>query len=104
MGEAAMARSGQLDHRIRHRVVGLVEDARAARQVGDYRSMRALAEAATVLDPRNRDARELLVASATRRQMTLLFVDIVGSTAMADTLDPEEVTALLGVYRGTCAE
>ena len=46
----------------------------------------------------------MLAGAATRRQMTLLFCDIVGSTELADQRDPEEVTAVLERYRTACAE
>ncbi|PZG14466.1 adenylyl cyclase class-3/4/guanylyl cyclase [Micromonospora craterilacus] len=38
-----------------------------------------------------------------RRTVTVLFVDIVGSTGLVDRLDPEEVRALQRVYFGTVA-
>ena len=39
------------------------------------------------LDPR----RETLDAAAERRQLTVMFCDLVGSTALSEQLDPEEI-------------
>lgn len=38
-----------------------------------------------------------------RRQVTVLFVDLVGSTALSKKLDPEDMGHLLRVYRDACA-
>jgi class 3 adenylate cyclase len=43
------------------------------------------------------------VAGAERRLMTVLFCDIIGSSALAARLDPEELGELLVVYRERCA-
>jgi hypothetical protein len=39
-----------------------------------------------------------LPAQAERRQLTVMFVDLVGSTALAQRLDPEEMGHVLHVY------
>jgi len=41
---------------------------------------------------------------AERRQLTVMFVDLVGSTELAARLDPEDLDALVRAYRGCCAE
>src|SRR5262249_17826506 len=41
---------------------------------------------------------------AERRQLTILFCDLVGSTALAARLDPEDLTALLASYHRTLSE
>ncbi len=38
-----------------------------------------------------------------RRQVTVVFTDLVGSTALANKLDPEDLNQLLARYRGVCA-
>jgi class 3 adenylate cyclase/tetratricopeptide (TPR) repeat protein len=38
-----------------------------------------------------------------RRQVTVLFTDLVGSTAMSVEFDPEDMRALLREYQGRCA-
>src|SRR5215831_17639440 len=47
--------------------------------------------------------RETLPA-AERRQLTVLFCDLVGSTALADHLDPEDFREVTVTYQTTCAE
>jgi class 3 adenylate cyclase/tetratricopeptide (TPR) repeat protein len=39
---------------------------------------------------------------AERRQLTVLFCDLVGSTEFAHRLDPEDLRELVEVYRGVC--
>ncbi len=43
-------------------------------------------------------------SSAERRQLTVLFSDLVGSTAMASRLDPEDWREIVGEYQGACGE
>src|SRR5438477_2918262 len=40
---------------------------------------------------------------AERRQVTVLFSDLVGSTALANTVDPEELSAIIRRYQDACA-
>ncbi len=40
---------------------------------------------------------------AERRQMTVTFIDMVGSTALSEQLDPEELRTVIRKYRATCA-
>jgi class 3 adenylate cyclase len=42
-------------------------------------------------------------AEAERRQLTVMFCDLVGSTALSTQLDPEELRAVIQAYRETCA-
>ena len=39
-----------------------------------------------------------------RRQLTVMFCDLVGSTALSEKLDPEELRSLLHDYRTVCGE
>ena len=39
-----------------------------------------------------------------RRQLTVLFCDLVGSTQLAARLDPEDMGAVIRAYQGCCAE
>ncbi len=41
---------------------------------------------------------------AERRQVTVLFSDLVGSTAMANAVDPEDMSELIRRYQEACAE
>ena len=90
--------------RIENRVSDLLADAREARDAGDWKTARSLLDAVSALDPGNAEAAAMMAGAATRRQMTLLFCDIVGSTELADQRDPEEVTAIIERYRSACAE
>jgi predicted ATPase/class 3 adenylate cyclase/DNA-binding winged helix-turn-helix (wHTH) protein len=44
------------------------------------------------------------LSAAERRQLTVLFCDLVGSTALADQLDPEDFCEIAVTYHTTCAE
>jgi class 3 adenylate cyclase len=43
-------------------------------------------------------------AGAERRQLTVMFCDLAGSTALSSRLDPEDLREVLGVYHKTVAE
>ncbi|MEM7024105.1 MAG: adenylate/guanylate cyclase domain-containing protein, partial [Pseudomonadota bacterium] len=45
-----------------------------------------------------------VVAPAERRQVTIMFCDLVGSTALAESLDPEDMREVLRGYRQLCAQ
>src|SRR5215471_4322557 len=51
----------------------------------------------------NTDAQGPKAASVERRQVTVVFSDLVGSTALASQLDPEDMDRLLQKYRKVCA-
>lgn len=42
--------------------------------------------------------------NAERRQLTVLFCDIVGSAALSERIDPEELRDIMRDYRNTCSE
>jgi class 3 adenylate cyclase/predicted ATPase len=42
--------------------------------------------------------------AAERRQLTVMFVDLVGSTALSARLDPEDMREIVGGYHRSCAE
>jgi class 3 adenylate cyclase/predicted ATPase len=42
--------------------------------------------------------------AAERRQLTVMFVDLVGSTALSTRLDPEDMREIVGAYHRGCAE
>ena len=50
------------------------------------------------------DAPEEPEAEAERRQLTVMFCDLVGSTALSGQLDPEDLREVMQAYRETCAE
>jgi class 3 adenylate cyclase/predicted ATPase len=41
--------------------------------------------------------------TAERRQLTVMFCDLVGSTALSTQLDPEDLRKIIGAYHRTCA-
>jgi predicted ATPase/class 3 adenylate cyclase len=41
---------------------------------------------------------------AERRQLTVMFCDLVGSTSLAEQLDPEDLREVVRAYQQTCAE
>ena len=43
------------------------------------------------------------VAEAERRQLTVMFCDLVGSTALSEKLDPEELREVICAYQRMCA-
>jgi class 3 adenylate cyclase len=47
---------------------------------------------------------EVAAASGERRQLTVMFCDLVGSTALSEKLDPEELRSLLHAYRILCGD
>ena len=49
-------------------------------------------------------ATEASATPAERRQLTVMFCDLVGSTALSARLDPEDLRAVIGAYHRCCAE
>ena len=49
-------------------------------------------------------AEDALSAGGERRQLTVMFCDLVGSTALSEKLDPEELRSLLHLYRTLCGD
>src|SRR5208282_5452988 len=41
--------------------------------------------------------------AAERRQLTVMFCDLVGSTALSARLDPEDLRGIIGAYQRSCA-
>src|SRR5277367_3935001 len=42
--------------------------------------------------------------AAERRQLTVMFCDLVGSTAISARFDPEDLRSIIGVYHRCCAD
>jgi len=57
----------------------------------------ATTEPAPVTEPRPQDTAE-------RRQLTVMFCDLVGSTALSARLDPEDLRGIIGAYHRCCTE
>src|SRR5215831_11389873 len=47
---------------------------------------------------------ESIPVEGERRQLTVMFCDLVGSTALAERLDPEELRGLMQRYQRACGE
>src|SRR5271163_2931824 len=74
--------------------------------LGDRRKMlRAIRELVAVGPVEDRPAPEPAPKpdAAERRQLTVMFCDLVGSTAISARLDPEDVRAIIGAYHKCCA-
>ena len=96
---------GRFDDRVRD----LLDDAHGAAERGDWAAVRDLATAALALSPGNPEAEELCEAaeqgapqSGERRQLTVMFCDVVGSTTLSHERDPELVHEVLRSYQATC--
>jgi hypothetical protein len=44
------------------------------------------------------------LSAGERRQLTVMFCDLAGSTALGERLDPEELRSLLHAYRTLCGD
>lgn len=73
---------------------------------------RIFQEAISKLQPRPMDTAEeshastvpeTLSSKAERRQLTVMFCDLVGSTALSEALDPEDYRDVLATYQGTAS-
>ena len=58
---------------------------------------------ATPVEPPHDTATALEALEAERRQLSVLFCDLVGSTALAAAVDPEELREVLRAYQRGCA-
>ena len=57
----------------------------------------ATPQAAPVTEPKSQDTAE-------RRQVTVMFSDLVGSTALSARMDPEDLHEIISVYRRSVTE
>ena len=64
------------------------------------RILRAIAE----LDETGSKSAPAPRTEAERRHLTLMFADLVGSTALSTRLDPEDLQEIMGAYHRCCAE
>lgn len=67
------------------------------------RAMASLVHAASIDGPANLTSRPLRAAvGAERRQLTVMFCDMVGSTSLSEQFDPEDIRDMIGSFRETC--
>ncbi|MGH6917899.1 MAG: AAA family ATPase, partial [Geminicoccaceae bacterium] len=64
----------------------------------------ALLQDGTALDAAEPIAATIRQVEAERRQLTVLFCDLVGSTELAEQLDPEDLCAVMRAYQAACAD
>jgi class 3 adenylate cyclase len=70
---------------------------RAIRDLGNASAAVTAPSAPEETEPAQRD-------DAERRQLTVMFTDLVGSTALATKLDPEDMRSVIGAYHKCVAE
>jgi class 3 adenylate cyclase len=58
----------------------------------------------TTLTSPPREAKDAYPPRGERRQLTVMFCDLVGSTALSGQLDPEELNEVTREYHAVCAE
>src|SRR6516162_9967740 len=68
------------------------------------RAIRELAAASPAAPPPATVSKPALHDSAERRQLTVMFCDLVGSTALSTRLDPEDLQGIIGAYHRCCAK
>jgi class 3 adenylate cyclase len=56
------------------------------------------------LESTSATTRETTAASAERRQLTVMFCDLVGSTALSARLDPEDLRGIISAHHHCCTE
>ena len=70
---------------------------RAIRDLGNVSVALAAPTVPVETEPTRRD-------DAERRQLTVMFTDLVGSTALSTKLDPEDLREIISAYHRRCAE
>jgi len=69
----------------------------AIRDLGQTSTAATAASGPTLAKPTRQD-------DAERRQLTVMFIDLVGSTELSTTLDPEDLRSVIGTYHKCVAE
>ena len=77
--------------------VSLGHRKRLLKAIANLGSTETAAKPATSLSPQTSPD------TAERRQLTVMFCDLVGSTAMSARLDPEDLRGIIGAYHRCCA-
>src|SRR5262250_28697 len=70
---------------------------RAIRDLGNVSVAATVPPAPVATEPTRQD-------DAERRQLTVMFTDLVGSTALSTRLDPEDLRSVIGAYHKCVAE
>ena len=119
-----------VSERIQRRIETLLGEADQAVAEGDWARVRERSKDVLALDPSNADALAFLAAAERRldptssesdapkqpqsptlaaneperRQLSVLFCDLVGSTELSGRLDPEDLRELVQAYQAACSE
>ncbi|HXL17945.1 MAG TPA: hypothetical protein VN961_10545, partial [Streptosporangiaceae bacterium] len=83
-------------------LVWVGDEPRAAAAVGGATALAAGLAAQTTTPESPTGAHD--IPAAERRQLTVLFCDLVDSTVLASRLDPEELREVIRAYQESCAE
>src|ERR1700683_3665553 len=67
------------------------------------KAIASLGSTETVVKPAAPVALQTSTDAAERRQLTVMFCDLVGSTALAARLDPEDMGAIIRAFQGAVA-
>ncbi|MEX2080450.1 MAG: adenylate/guanylate cyclase domain-containing protein, partial [Dehalococcoidia bacterium] len=108
--------------RLSRQVSRLLDEVERAVEQQEWTKVRSVADTILRLDPSNQDAIAYLAAAgrtnappsespqgagsddgAERRWLTVMFCDLVSSTALSEKLDPEDMRDVLRAYQGVCA-
>jgi class 3 adenylate cyclase/tetratricopeptide (TPR) repeat protein len=68
------------------------------------RAIRELSDITVAAAQPGPSAAPVVQDSAERRQLTVMFCDLVGSTALSARLDPEDLRGIVGTYHRCCTE
>src|SRR5215831_1542308 len=68
------------------------------------RAIRELVDASVAAPPTATASKPTPHDSAARRQLTVMFTDLVGSTVLSTRLDPEDLKEIIGAYHRCCAK
>jgi hypothetical protein len=68
------------------------------------RAIRELADASPAAPPPATASKPAPHDTAERRQLTVMFCDLVGSTALSGKLDPEDLRGVIATYHRCCTE
>jgi len=68
------------------------------------RAIRELADTSPAAPPTATASKSAPHDSAERRQLTVMFTDLVDSTALSTRLDPEDLQEIIGAYHRCCAK
>ena len=84
--------------------IALGDRKRVLKAIGNFAPAPAAARPEEQPDAASHPATQPISAAAERRQITVLFCDLVGSSQLTASLDPEETRSVIRKYRSVVAE